>query len=56
MFSKILGYLKQPSTLRGLIGLLGIFGVAVSPEQSASIITATVSLIAAIEVFRNEKK
>lgn len=50
----LLRYLKQKSTWQGLIGLLGVFGVALSPEDSQAIITAAVGVVAAIEVVRDE--
>ena len=49
-------FLKQPSTLRGVIGLLGVVGVAISPEQIEAIAVAVGAILAAIELFRNEKK
>ena len=52
----IFKYLKQPSTLRGIIGVLGAVGVALSPEQTEAIISLGIAAIAAIEVFRNEDK
>ena len=51
----ILDYLRQPSTWRGIISLITVFGVVLSPEQTTAIITAGVALIGVIEVFRNEK-
>jgi hypothetical protein len=53
---KILDYLKQPSTWRGLIALATAIGVALTPEQVEAVVTAGVSAVALIEVFRNEKK
>ena len=52
----LLSYLQQPSTWRGIIALATAFGVVLSPEQTAAIVTAGVSLIGVIEVFRNEKE
>lgn len=51
---KLLEYLRQPSTWRGLIGIAAAFGVALSPEQSAAIVTVAVALVGVVEVFRNE--
>lgn len=54
---KLIGkYLKQPSTLRGLIGLVAALGVSLSPEQVEAIIVAAGSAMALVEVFRNEGK
>ena len=52
----LLGYLKQPSTWRGLIGIISAFGLVLSPEQATAIISLGVAGIGAVEVFRNEKK
>jgi hypothetical protein len=52
----LLSYLKQPSTWKGITGLIAVFGIVLSPEQSAGIITAGVSVVATIELFRNEDK
>jgi len=49
-------YIKQPSTLRGLIGLVAALGVSLSPEQVEAIIVAAGSAMALVEVFRNEGK
>lgn len=48
---KILDYLKYPSTYKGIITILGIVGVQLSPEQSEAIITAAVALYGAISLF-----
>ena len=48
-------YLKQPSTLRGIIGVLAAFGVAFSPEQTEAVVTLAVAAVGAVEVFRNEE-
>lgn len=52
----ILKYAKQPSTIRGIIGVLGAVGVALSPAQTEAIITLAIGVVAAFEVFRNEDK
>ena len=56
MFNKILGYLKQPSTLRGLALVLGIFGVSLSPEMWVEISATVGGIVGIIEIARNEKK
>lgn len=53
---KLLDWLDQPSTWRGIVAVVTALGVTLSPEQSAAIITAGVSIVGLIEVFRNEKK
>ncbi len=52
----ILKYLRQPSTLRKLFTLLGLFGIAISPDLSAEIIATVIGAIGVVEVIRNEKK
>lgn len=52
----ILSYLRQPSTWRGLITVLGTLGVVVSPELSAEIVATCIGVVGIIEVVRNEKK
>ena len=49
-----LKYLKQKSTWQGIIGLVGVFGVAINPEQTEAIIGTGIGLISTIELFRNE--
>lgn len=46
--------MKEPSTWRGLIGIVTAGGVAVSSEQSAAIIAAGLAFAGLINVFRNE--
>ncbi len=50
----LIGRLKEPSTWRGIIAVVTAFGIALNPEQVAAIVTAGVSLIGMIEVFRKE--
>lgn len=51
----ILTRLKQDSTWRGIITVAALVGLQFSPEQQEAIITAALSLLAAIEIFRNQK-
>lgn len=51
----ILARLLEPSTWRGLVALLTVFGVRLAPDQADAILTAGVSIYAAINVFRKEK-
>ena len=48
--------LKEPSTWRGLTGLLAAVGVVVSPDLIAQIGAAVVAILGVIEVARKEKK
>jgi hypothetical protein len=52
----ILRYLKQPSTWRGIIWLLTLFGISLSPEQWQAISFAGIAVVGAIEVFIDEEK
>ena len=52
----LLRYLKQPSTLRGLIGVVAGFGLVLSPEQTEAVLSAAAAAIVAVEVFRDEDK
>ena len=45
---------KQPTTWRGIIGLLSMFGISVSPELSAQIAIVAGALLSIIEIIRNE--
>ena len=54
--NKILSHLKQPSTFRGLAVLGGLAGLSLSPQHWEAIGSAVAAIIAAIEIFRNEKK
>lgn len=50
----ILNRLREPSTWRGIVGALTLAGVKLAPAQAESIITAGVSIVAAIEVFKKD--
>ncbi len=56
MFDTIIKYLKQPSTWKGLIGLLGAIGISLNPDQIAVIIPAIIGVVGVIEVFVDEDK
>ena len=45
---------SQPSTWRGLAGLLALFGIAISPESIDQIAMGLGAVISVIEVIRNE--
>lgn len=51
----ILARLMEPSTWRGIISLLTVFGVRIAPDQADAIFTAGVSVYSAINIFRKEK-
>jgi hypothetical protein len=52
----LLDRLKEPSTWRGLIGLLTGFGIVIKPELADAIIAVGVGLIGLINVIRKEYK
>jgi len=52
----IFKYLKQPSTWKGIVGVVTGFGITLSPEQTAAIVAAGVALIGLIDVFVDEEK
>ena len=45
---------NQPSTWRGIVGLVAIGGLSVSPELANQIALFAAGLISLIEMFRNE--
>jgi hypothetical protein len=51
----ILTRLSEPSTWRGIVGLLTTAGVIISPTQADKIIAFGIALVALIEVLRKEK-
>lgn len=51
----IIARLKERSTWQGIIILLGVAGVKISPELTQNIVTSGLTLIATIEVFRKER-
>lgn len=50
----IIDKIKEPSTIRGLVMLLGLAGAKFSPEQSEAIIQTVVAVVGLIEIFRQE--
>jgi len=48
--------LTEPSTIRGIIALLGAFGITVQPEYHEHIIAAVLALIGIVNVWRKESK
>ena len=45
---------KQPSTWRGIAGLIALFGISASPEFTNAICLALGAVLSAIEIGRNE--
>ncbi len=54
--NKFISHLKQPSTFRGLAVLGGLAGLSLSPQHWEAIGSAVAAIIAAIEIFRDERK
>jgi hypothetical protein len=52
---ELLSRLSQRSTWAGLATVAALTGLIISPEQWEAISTAVIALIAAYEIFRNEK-
>lgn len=51
---KILEYLKQDSTWKGIVSILTAVGITLNPEQAAAITAAGIGLIGLIQVFITE--
>lgn len=54
--SYLLNRLREASTWRGILALLTAAGVAISPEQIESIVTAGLALIGVVGVFASDKQ
>jgi len=52
----ILRRLKEPSSWRGIIVLVGICGYTISPELEEQIILVGTGLLGLVEIVRREKK
>lgn len=48
---KLLEFLKYPSTWKGLVALLAVAGVAISPEDAEKIAAGAVTLVGVIWTF-----
>ena len=55
MNQKIIDRLRQPSTKRGIIALLGACGWAVTPEQGEAIIAGALFVMGLIGMFTDDK-
>lgn len=56
MFLKILSFLKQPSTIRGLILIGSLVGLNITEDMQEIIIQATIVLYGAVNIIRDESK
>ncbi len=52
----ILAKLSEPSTIRGIISLLGAFGITINPELLPHITAAVLAAVGIVNVVRKEKK
>ena len=50
----ILESLTQPSTWKGILGLVTAFGIVLEPQQATAIITAGLAVIAMVNIFISE--
>lgn len=50
----IINRLKEPSTIRGIIVLAGLFGYSVNQDMSEPIATVVAGLLALVEIIRKE--
>ena len=50
----VIAQLKQPSTWRGLVWILTVFGVLLTPEQAEAIIMAGMALAGLLGVFLSD--
>ena len=54
--SRIVAYIKQPSTLKGLTALAGLAGYTLAPETIAVYMLVLPVLVGLFEVARDEDK
>lgn len=52
----IIARLSEPSSWRGMIGVLTSAGLIISPELGAQIVAAGLALMGLINIFRKETK
>jgi hypothetical protein len=51
---KLMAKLKEPSTIKGLVMMLTLCGVVITPEKQEMILVAAGSVYAIIQVFLSE--
>ena len=54
MKDRLLAALSQESTYRGVVALVGAFGIVVEPDKAEAIIAAVLAVIGAINVLKNK--
>ena len=47
--------LKQPSTIKGLVAIAGLAGIAVTPEQADAIVLGLIAAYGIYQAVRDEK-
>ena len=52
----ILKKLSEKTTWLGVLSLVTVFGVSLTPELSESIVTAVLAIVGLVNVILNEKK
>lgn len=52
----LLEKLSEPSTIRGLIGLIGAAGIVIEPALLEQIVALSMAIIGVINVVRKERK
>jgi len=53
---RLLSHLKQPSTIRGLVTLAGVFGVVFEPNKVEEIAIAVGTIVGLYEAIRDGEK
>lgn len=53
---KLLDWLTYPSTVKGIIGVLGAAGVVVSPEHAEKIVAGVIGLVGVVQIFVDDTK
>jgi len=51
-----IGLALEPSTVAGLVGLLTLFGVNISPEHATAIIQGAAALVSVIGLFVKQRR
>jgi hypothetical protein len=54
IMSAVITKLLEPSTIRGLISIIGAFGIAIHPDMVPHIVTAVMAINGLINVWRKE--
>jgi hypothetical protein len=52
----VLNRLREPSTWRGIVMVVTVFGVNLTPEEALAVASVGASIVAAIGIFTADKK